>query len=67
LKVGRHVLERKHRDRRLVEKGKARHRFFLRRRLDRRRGFRLGGEPDLQRINSHRLDDVLELGLTEIT
>jgi hypothetical protein len=27
----------------------------------RRRGFRPGGEPDLQQINSHRLDDVLEL------
>ena len=35
-------------------------------RLYRRRRLRLGGDADLQRVNPHRLGDVLELGRAEV-
>jgi hypothetical protein len=55
LGVAAHVLERQHRDGRLVGQREASG-------LGRRGGLRLGGDADLQGIGADRLGDVLELG-----
>ena len=64
LDVAAHIVEREHRDRGLLDRRRRR----LRRRggFGRRGGIRLGGGADLKRIDPHRLDDVFELGVTEI-
>ena len=46
--------------------GERRHGSFFFRRLGRRRRLRRSAEPDLQRIDAHRLNDILELFVTEI-
>lgn len=65
LRVAAHVLEREHRDRRPVRCRGRLHRSFRRVRRRRRRFLRRRG-PDLDRIDTHRLGNILEFGRAEI-
>ena len=63
LRIAAHVLERQHRDRGLVGQREPRRGRFRLDGLGASGRLRLRGEPDLQRIDPHRLGDVLQLRL----
>jgi hypothetical protein len=65
-RVAAHVLERQHGDRRFFGQREIRRGLFRCNRLRLRRGLCLRGNADGQRINPHRLGDILELGRAKI-